>query len=151
MSLFLDVTHAYKSLLAEKKALEITLKTLKTSPATFSKPAANLPAKQTNQLSASSRSVSVSDVSELEYPVNSNEASANEASSQVSVASSPDSNDKSGARDLGASAEEKIAALTANIQILMESKSTMEQNYLAEKKKLRVSTVRASGDLVSEY
>jgi hypothetical protein len=34
--------------------------------------------------------------------------------------------------------EDKIAALTSNIQIIMDNKAKMEANYLAEKKKLRV-------------
>lgn len=129
-----DVTHAYKSLLAEKKALEITLKTLKTSPSTFAKPAAAATGqllKPGGQLSASSRSVSISDVSEQEY----NEASGAEPSSRVSVASSPDSTLPAESSN----GDDKVAALMSNIQVLMEAKSSMEQSYLAEKKKMRVS------------
>lgn len=140
-SKFRDVTHAYKSLLAEKKALEITLKTLKSSPSTFVKPTASAATKPSSgsQLSASSRSVSISDVSEQEY----NEAaSSTDPSSRVSVASSsPDSGveKSSSCRELAdsASADDKVAALMSNMQVLMEAKSSMEQSYLAEKKKMR--------------
>lgn len=131
------MTHAYKSLLAEKKALEITLKTLKSSPSTLVKQAVagnQLSAiKPSGQLSASSRSVSISDVSEQEY----NEASA----SNDPVASSPDSVEKSASREMDSSSDDKVAALMSNIQVLMDAKSNMEQSYLAEKKKMRVRTV----------
>lgn len=40
--------------------------------------------------------------------------------------------------DEEASPEEKIAALTSNIQLVLDNKSKMEMNYQAEKKKLRV-------------
>ncbi len=41
----------------------------------------------------------------------------------------------------------KIAALTTNIQVLLDSKSKLEANYLAEKKKLRADL----DDLKTKY
>lgn len=35
--------------------------------------------------------------------------------------------------------DEKIAALTSNIQLLISNKSKLEQNFQAERKKLRVN------------
>lgn len=37
-----------------------------------------------------------------------------------------------------ASNEEKVAALTTNIQVVLESKAKLEMSYQAEKKKFRV-------------
>lgn len=113
-----DVTHAYKSILAEKQALEITIKALKTKNvlSTSSQGLNNKPKASTatpTNLSASSRSVSTSDVSEVEFQ----------------------SNDQS---ELNSNQEDRIQALTSNIQLLLETKSKMEQSYQAEKKKLRV-------------
>lgn len=63
-SKFRDVTHAYKSLLAEKQALEITLKALKTNTSL-----ANEIKKSANQQEAS-RSASASDISDNEKTTN---------------------------------------------------------------------------------
>jgi hypothetical protein len=113
----LDVTHAYKSLLAEKQALEITVKALKTKTLTQS-------LKPTNDASggATSLSSSLSDVS-------------SEMDSQF---------DSTAVKkvDEEASQEEKIAALTSNVQILLENKSKLEASYQAERKKFRVSYIR---------
>lgn len=111
-SLFKDVTHAYKSLLEEKKALEITIKALKTK---------NIQSVgMTTAVSGSSTSLSSnkqqSDASEAEQ-------SGGEQLRKVNA---------------DASNEEKIAALTSNIQLVLEYKSRLEQSYQAEKKKLRV-------------
>ena len=91
--------------MAEKKALEITIKALQSK---------NKP----NNVAASS---SQSDVSESES------RSANGLSAQELKKVQED-----------ASNEEKIAALTANIQLVLENKAHLEASYQAEKKKLRV-------------
>ncbi len=104
------MTHAYKSLLAEKKAFEITIKALKTKTAPAQ---SNLVGLAATGLSNSSRSVS--DVSEHESTTGDPAAIAKETDNS----------------------ESKISALTSNIQVLLDAKSKMEANYLAEKKKLR--------------
>ena len=109
------MTHAYKSILAEKKALEITIKALKTKTPLSNN---NLATLASSGLSNSSKSLS-SDLSEHETI----ETSTKSIKSEVGN-SSEQSN------------EAKIAALTANIQLLVDSKSKMEANYQAEKKKL---------------
>jgi hypothetical protein len=92
--------------LAEKKALEITIKALQSK---------NKP----NNVAASS---SQSDVSESE----SRSANGLSADQQLKKVQEDSSN------------EEKIAALTANIQLVLENKANLEASYQAEKKKLRV-------------
>lgn len=125
-----DVTHAYKSLLEEKKALEITIKALKTSSSLSSK---LVNSGSSNQLKAtnldgsgifsSSRSVSASDLSEQE----SNVSDSDNINSKLQHAANLSNQ------------EDKIAALTSNIQLLINNKSKLEQNFQAERKKLRVS------------
>lgn len=90
---FRDLAQAYKNLLNEKKALEIIVKSIDTKTA----------------LTASSRSVSNSDVSEADFHPMADGAQ----------------ND-----------EDKIQSLTANIQVLLDNKTKMEESYKAEKKKL---------------
>lgn len=127
-SKFRDLTHAYKSLLAEKKALEITVQALKTK-----KPLPNSNA-ATSELSASSSTVSDSDHEST--------------SSKTGVES----------QEAGSDAN-KIAALTSNIQVLLDTKSKMEASYQAEKKKLRIDlddvkakydTIKNESDKISE-
>lgn len=90
---FRDLAQAYKNLLNEKKALEIIVKSIDTKTA----------------LTASSRSVSNSDVSEADFhPMSDN----------------PHNDD------------DRIQSLTANIQVLLDNKTKIEESYKAEKKKL---------------
>lgn len=91
---FKNLTHAYKSLLAEKKALEITLKTLKTT--------------------------------------NANETQSNKSKEEKLTSESDESSSEQ--------KEDKLALLTANMQVLIETKSKMESTYIAEKKILKVFT-----------
>lgn len=100
-SKFRDVTAAYKNVLNEKKALEIIVKSIDPKKdAQKSKASSN----SGNTLAPGSRSVSNSDLSEVDYQ--------------------PD--------------EDKVQALTANIQAVLENKTKMEQIYHAERKKLLV-------------
>lgn len=117
---FRDVTHAYKSLLAEKQALEITLKALKAKPALA----------QTNKTKSDVLSSSGSATSS---PQTSRHNLATDTASDASENESKYESNNSQSNN-----EDKIAALTANIHVLMENKSKMELNYQAEKKKLRV-------------
>jgi hypothetical protein len=122
--LLIDVTHAYKSLIEEKKALEITIKALKTSK-TLTVPSINNNNKQTESVSgifSSSRSVSTSDLSEQESTVSDSDNTINLKLQQAANLSNQ---------------EDKIAALTSNIQLLISNKSKLEQNFQAERKKLR--------------
>jgi len=122
--LLTDVTHAYKSLIEEKKALEITIKALKTSK-TLTVPSINNNNKQTESVSgifSSSRSVSTSDLSEQESTVSDSDNTINLKLQQAANLSNQ---------------EDKIAALTSNIQLLISNKSKLEQNFQAERKKLR--------------
>jgi len=89
---FKDLTHAYKSLLAEKKALEITLKALKTT--------------------------------------NTNEAQSSKSKAEKTASESDESSSEQ--------KEDKYGLLTANMQVLIETKSKMESSYIAEKKILKV-------------
>jgi hypothetical protein len=128
------VTHAYKALLAEKQALEITLKAFKAKPTPSNGSAATsntsgslraptataAGASEPGSSTLSSRSVSTSDISEQE---------AN--GEQPSLV----------ATEEASNSEEKVAALTANIQLLLEHKSKLEQSYQIERKKLRVFCV----------
>jgi hypothetical protein len=123
-NLLIDVTHAYKSLIEEKKALEITIKALKTSK-TLTVPSINNNNKQTESVSgifSSSRSVSASDLSEQESTVSDSDNTINSKLQQAANLSNQ---------------EDKIAALTSNIQLLISNKSKLEQNFQAERKKLR--------------
>lgn len=122
--LLIDVTHAYKSLIEEKKALEITIKALKSSK-TLTVPSINNNNKQTESVSgifSSSRSVSASDLSEQESTVSDSDNTINSKLQQAANLSNQ---------------EDKIAALTSNIQLLISNKSKLEQNFQAERKKLR--------------
>jgi hypothetical protein len=84
-------------------------------------------------LSTSSRSVS--DLSEQESN-DSNASSLNKnTADKLNEAANAENNDA------------KIAALTTNIQVLLDSKSKLEANYLAEKKKLRADL----DDLKTKY
>jgi DNA repair exonuclease SbcCD ATPase subunit len=106
---FRDVTHAYKSLLAEKQALEITLKAVKSKSSLLSSAHKANDASSSSFMTANtSRSPSCSDLSDSEQKQKTQ-------------------NDY----------ESKIAALTDNIQVILDNKSKMEAAYLAEKKKLR--------------
>lgn len=123
--LLIDVTHAYKSLIEEKKALEITIKALKTSKTLTVPSINNNNNKQTESVSgifSSSRSVSTSDLSEQESTVSDSDNTINLKLQQAANLSNQ---------------EDKIAALTSNIQLLISNKSKLEQNFQAERKKLR--------------
>ena len=115
------MTHAYKSLIAEKQALEITLKALKTKSSLVNE----IKSQQASQnvTANTSRSGSVSDLSDTEFKKGN-------ATAAVSAA-----------KLCNQDQEEKIAALTSNIHIIMDNKAKMEANYLAEKKKLRVNRI----------
>jgi hypothetical protein len=123
-----DLTSAYKSVLAEKQALEITLKALKTKNNILTpnkkNEQSNLVSASNSGLSASSRSVSDASEQETNDPTSKSEFKA-------ATKTSSDSED----------AEARIAALTSNIQLLLENKSKMEAGYQAEKKKLLVDSV----------
>ena len=120
-----DVTHAYKVLLAEKQALEITLKSFKTKV----QPAPPQQQQQTSDAASSAGKSSASDSLESAAQSTSQQHSASESSPSATA-------------DNGDS--EKIAALTSNIQLLLENKSKMEMGYQAEKKKLKVSASHIS-------
>lgn len=125
----IDVTHAYKSLLEEKKALEITIKALKTSTSLSSKLASNSNSQMTPKaenlnhsgIFSSSRSVSASDLSEQESIISDNDNINSKLQHAANLSNQ----------------EDKIAALTSNIQLLISNKSKLEQNFQAERKKLR--------------
>jgi hypothetical protein len=95
---FKDLTHAYKSLLAEKKALETTLKTLKST--------------------------------------DSNEAQSNKSKADKTTSESDESSSEQ--------KEDKLALLTSNMQVIIETKSKMESTYIAEKKILKVFSILTS-------
>lgn len=118
------MTHAYKSLLAEKQALEITLKALKTNSSLANEiKSKNVEQSTSNATTANtSRSASASDLSDSEHRKS---KPAEASTSSTSLSSKQDY-------------EEKIAALTSNVQIILENKAKMEASYVAEKKKLRV-------------
>lgn len=115
-----DVTHAYRSLKAENQALEITIKSLKTKK---------------NSVSTSDSSTSLATTKPAASPSQTDiqEASAKQARTETSG-----NDDQLKKIEQDASNEEKIAALTANIQVVLENKARLEANYQAEKKKLRV-------------
>ena len=71
---------------------------------------------------SSSRSVSASDLSEQESTVSDSDNTINSKLQQAANLSNQ---------------EDKIAALTSNIQLLISNKSKLEQNFQAERKKLR--------------
>jgi hypothetical protein len=95
---FKNLTHAYKALLAEKKALEITLKALKTT--------------------------------------NTNEAQSSKSKADKTTSESDESSSEQ--------KEDKLTLLTANMQLLIETKSKMESTYIAEKKILKVFSALTS-------
>lgn len=119
------MTHGYKSLLAEKQALEITIKALKTKNLTPGSGSSSLLTVKSKSNTASP-AVSMSDLT---------------ATSENDASSSHDEASSSAIKkvDEEASQEEKIAALTANVQILLENKSKLEASYQAERKKFRVN------------
>jgi hypothetical protein len=131
MSIFFsiqDVTHAYKSMMAEKQALEITLKALKTNSNLANEIKTQKTMTSELKSSNTSRSASYSDLSDTDSVRNkANQDTASNSNNPEAI--------KNG---LSEHQEDKIAALTSNIQIIMENKAKMEANYLAEKKKLRV-------------
>ncbi len=109
-----DVTHSYKSLLAEKQALEITLKALKGKTL-----------KNALAPSSTPQSATVSDASASESEASNKFTNSPESSSITSTVSKEQ--------------EDKINALTSNIQLILDNKSKMESAYMAEKKKIRVN------------
>lgn len=113
LTFYKDVTHSYKGLLAEKQALEITLKALKGKTL-----------KNALAPSSSPQSATVSD------------ASASESEASNKFTNSPESSSISST--VAKEQEEKINALTSNIQLILDNKSKMESAYMAEKKKIRV-------------
>jgi len=90
----------------------------------------NLVSASNSGLSASSRSVS--DASEQET---NDTTSKSEIKATVKASSTSDDS------------EERIAALTSNIQLLLDNKSKMEAGYQAEKKKLLVNISLFGGEL----
>ena len=108
------MTSGYKSLLAEKQALEITLKALKGGKSI--KNALLAP----TATSSSPQSAAVSDASASE-----SETSASNKAETISPAFAKEQDDK-------------IAALTSNIQLILDNKSKLESGFQAERKKLRV-------------
>ena len=110
----------------EKKALEITIKALKTSKFSSPIPKNEAAKNDTNTLSVSSRSESTSDLSE-----HSNSESVDYEKKSTKLLNKINETTYS-------SQEEKISALTSNIQLLIENKSKLESNFQAERKKLRV-------------
>jgi hypothetical protein len=113
--------------LAEKQALEITLKALKSNSSLANEVVKSkalssvIAAEQAATTTNTSRSASYSDLSDTD-------------SASAMRLSAAGNNKQLKEADY----EEKIAALTSNIQIIMENKSNMEAAYLAEKKKIRV-------------
>jgi hypothetical protein len=120
--------------LEEKKALEITIKALKTTSKTSLLNSQLAEANKlkaspsfSNQLLATSRSVSTSDLSEVDAQSNADSTTDLDSSNNKFLANLNELNQ-----------EEKLNALTSNIQLLIENKSKLEQAFQAEKKKLRV-------------
>lgn len=122
---FRDVTHAYRSLLEEKKALEITIKALKTTgnKTSFLNPKLLEVTRSRTDLNASSRTPSVSDLSEIETHSNADSADLEPSKLAANL------------NDLNQ--DEKIGALTNHIQLLIDAKSKLERGFQAERKKLR--------------
>lgn len=135
---FRDVTNAYRSLLEEKKALEITVKALRTtSKSSLAKLTDSNRTKQGSRsdlntiLQTSSRTTSVSDLSEIETHSNTD---------SVDLDSSNPKSVLSNLVEQGLNQEEKINALTSNIQLLIDSKSKLERGFQAERKKFIIDS-----------